>query len=211
MNENYLWDRTGEPDPEIQELEDVLGTLRYQPRRLAIPVASQPRRRSFSAAVAIAASIILMLLAAGLWMTLHRRTTGQVAVKDDGEHGAAPSPSPTLKNELTVDKQQAVNNDPTLGRAAADHSGAESPHSKLVQSQNSESPSDAKHSTRRNLAGLRRKQLMEKEREEAAQVKQAKEQLMLALRLASAKLNVAQRKAQGAPLPNVIRNQHKIG
>jgi hypothetical protein len=46
------------------------------------------------------------------------------------------------------------------------------------------------------------------EREQAAA---AKEQLMLALRVASIKLNFAQRKAQGAPAPNTIRNQHKVG
>jgi len=38
-----------------------------------------------------------------------------------------------------------------------------------------------------------------------------KEQVLVALRLVSAKLNVAQRKAQGLPAPNSIRNQHKIG
>ena len=34
MNNNYLWDRTGEIDPDIQELEETLGTLRYQPQPL---------------------------------------------------------------------------------------------------------------------------------------------------------------------------------
>ena len=38
-----------------------------------------------------------------------------------------------------------------------------------------------------------------------------KEQVLVALRLVSFKLNVAQRKAQGLPAPNSIRNQHKIG
>ena len=37
MNDDYLWDRTGEPDPEIQQLEQVLGMLRYQPRPLELP------------------------------------------------------------------------------------------------------------------------------------------------------------------------------
>jgi hypothetical protein len=37
MNDNYLWDRTGEPDPEIQKLEELLGELRYQPQPLHIP------------------------------------------------------------------------------------------------------------------------------------------------------------------------------
>jgi hypothetical protein len=45
------------------------------------------------------------------------------------------------------------------------------------------------------------------EREQAVE---AKQQLMTALRLASEKLNLAQRKAQGIS-PNQIRNQHKIG
>jgi len=38
-----------------------------------------------------------------------------------------------------------------------------------------------------------------------------KEQVLLALRLVSAKLNIAQRKVVGAPPANIIRNQHKIG
>ena len=38
-----------------------------------------------------------------------------------------------------------------------------------------------------------------------------KEQVLLALRLVSAKLNLAQRKTQGVPQLNIIRNQHKIG
>ena len=36
MNDDYLWDKTGEPDPEIQQLENILGELRYQPRALEI-------------------------------------------------------------------------------------------------------------------------------------------------------------------------------
>ena len=34
MNEDYLWDKSGEPDPQIQELEEILGTLRFQPREI---------------------------------------------------------------------------------------------------------------------------------------------------------------------------------
>jgi hypothetical protein len=38
-----------------------------------------------------------------------------------------------------------------------------------------------------------------------------KEQLLIALRLVSAKLNLAQRRTQVAPQPDTIRNQRKIG
>ncbi len=37
MSEEYLWDKSGKPDPEIQELEEILGTLRYQPKPLVLP------------------------------------------------------------------------------------------------------------------------------------------------------------------------------
>ena len=33
MNDDYLWNGTGEPDPEIQKLESVLGRLRHDPER----------------------------------------------------------------------------------------------------------------------------------------------------------------------------------
>jgi hypothetical protein len=46
---------------------------------------------------------------------------------------------------------------------------------------------------------------------ERAEALQAKEQLMVALRLASEKLNLAQRRTQSSSPPNLIRNQHKIG
>ena len=43
---DYLWDKTGEPDPEVQELEEILGTLRYQPRPLEIPAGCSGRSRA---------------------------------------------------------------------------------------------------------------------------------------------------------------------
>ena len=62
MNDDYLWDKTGQPDPEIQQLEQILGTLRYQPKPLVIP------RRNYFPLLAIAASLLLALLAGGIWL-----------------------------------------------------------------------------------------------------------------------------------------------
>ena len=74
MKDNYLWDRTGEVDPEIQQLEEDLGTLRYQPRPLRIPANIQiRRRRNFVPALAIAAAIALLAVALGIWFSLNRR------------------------------------------------------------------------------------------------------------------------------------------
>ena len=67
MDNNYLWDRSGEIDPDIQQLEETLGALRYQPQPLRIPTSLQiRRRRSFYPLMAIAAAIALVAIALGL-------------------------------------------------------------------------------------------------------------------------------------------------
>jgi len=44
MNDRYLWDRSGPPDPEIERLEQALAPLRYRPRTdMARPVRPAPR------------------------------------------------------------------------------------------------------------------------------------------------------------------------
>lgn len=77
MKDDYLWDKTGEPDPEIQQLEKILGTLRYQPKPLELPQnLVVPRRRNYFPLLAIAASLLLALLAGGIW--LQTRSHGEV-------------------------------------------------------------------------------------------------------------------------------------
>jgi hypothetical protein len=68
MNDDYLWDKTGQPDPQIQQLEEILGTLRYQPRPLALP-----HKRNYFPLLAIAASLLLALLAGGIWLRVRSR------------------------------------------------------------------------------------------------------------------------------------------
>lgn len=63
MNDDYLWDKSGEPDPQIQQLEKILGTLRYQPKPLQLP-----RQRNYRPWLAIAATVAIALLATGLWL-----------------------------------------------------------------------------------------------------------------------------------------------
>lgn len=72
MNDDYLWDKSGEPDPQIQQLEEILGTLRYQPKPLELPEelpAARPRR-NYLPLLAIAATVAIALLATGLWLRI---------------------------------------------------------------------------------------------------------------------------------------------
>ena len=77
MKDDYLWDRTGQPDPEIQQLEEILGELRYQPRPLEIPANIKVgRERNFfrdsGPRLAIAAAIAMLVVGLGVWFAMQR-------------------------------------------------------------------------------------------------------------------------------------------
>jgi hypothetical protein len=200
MNEDYLWDRSGEPDPAVRELEEVLGTLRYQPTPLRLPATSQirpPRRQA--AWLAVAAAIVLVVLAVGVWVRIKRSAPSvnpEVVQKtdtgngqDEGSRVTVPSPSPESGPQPKVEPDRSAGN--------------KIPHRRST----SHGPAWARN---------RRPAIKSEAREEisAAEMQAAletKEKLMQALRLASAKLNLAQRKTQGIPSPANIRNQHKVG
>jgi hypothetical protein len=179
MKDEYLWDKSGEPDPELQRLEEVLGSLKYQPRPLEIPRdLIVVRRRRYLPYLAIAASLILALLVAGLWL---RRTQDHKVTPQT--RAAAPQPK-AVPTAVVDNKKSEDKNDSAVKHDANQHRVASAP---------------------RNLKYTR---LAKQPSKEALA---AKEQLMLALRLASEKLNLAQKKTINSSTPNQIRNQHKVG
>lgn len=151
MNDDYLWDKSGEPDPEIKELEEILAPLRYQPQPLKLPVA---RKRNYFPLLAIAATVLIALLAAGVWLRLRTENS-------------EPPPPQMVKSVPSV---------PSV----------EKPSPEVVK--NLDLPRK-----------VIRKRVRKPENQEAIA---AKEQVMLALRLASEKLKLAQKQ---------IKNPHKIG
>ena len=210
MKNDYLWDRTGEPDPEIQQLEEVLGTLRYQPQPLELPEEIRPeRQRKYFPPLAIAAAIVLMILVEALWVRVHRSQTPtpKEVVKEvtprsgEKDNQAVTTGSPTLGNS---NQQVAAGPDQTTQPKQI----IKSTHGRPGFSRNSL----ASNANRRRAVVVQPAELTAEQLEE---VVAAKEQVMLALRLASAKLNLAQRKTQGSPqgppTPGTIRNQHKVG
>lgn len=179
MNEDYLWDKSGEPDPEIQQLEEILGTLRYQPKPLVLPT-EQPRLngRRYLPMIAIAATLLLAALAGLAWLKMEKGSTpvrnnqtASVPTADPKETPKQPIPENNDKEEVVAQKPKSQRRQQTIARA--------------------------RRST--PVAPLNREAL------------EAKDQLMIALRLASEKLGNAQRKVHGPAAPNQIRNQHKVG
>src|SRR5215470_8508509 len=77
MKDDYLWDGSGEPDLEIQKLENVLGRLRHNRPAPAFPaiVGAQPRRQFWRLPVfrfALAAAAIVLV--AAITLLLQRST-----------------------------------------------------------------------------------------------------------------------------------------
>jgi len=187
MNDNYLWDRSGEIDPDIQQLEETLGTLRYQAKPLQIP-APLPieRRRSLYPLMAIAAAIALAI-ALGLWFAFRQRATApSLEVKQDSQ----PAPKASEKQQSPPQRQP---------EPAVVNPNSDSPHSQKPDREPAR-PVLARSKVRTPAPP----QLTPAELAE-------REQVLVALRLVSAKLNVAQRRTHGLPALNPIRNQHKIG
>ena len=108
MKEDYLWDKTGEPDPEIQQLEEILGALRYQPKPLELPqdLLTPRRETNHFPLVAIAATVLLALLAAGVWLRV--RTQGESQPKQASVTPAAPvvDEKPTIATKADEKAQE---------------------------------------------------------------------------------------------------------
>ncbi len=66
MNESWLWNREGEPDPEVERLERLLSEYRYRGHK-------SPRVRPWKVA---AAALVVVSLGIGAWLSL-RGPTGQ--------------------------------------------------------------------------------------------------------------------------------------
>lgn len=198
MNEDYLWDKSGEPDPEIEQLEKTLGRLRYKRPAEPLPLPADSRwssQLSFSPALAIAATLLLLVLASGLWLGLQRRSAST-----DGKHTLATGSAPEEKQgERTVSDPR-----PPIGPG--------NPSEEKLASEGNRpdtvapSPTVPRNKLPRRFSGARQNVARHPEmntsprREQIAREgEQAKAQLILALHIASDKLSTVQKKIQANP------------
>jgi len=80
MKDDYLWDGSGEPDPEIQQLENLLGRFRYNRPATEFPtIAPAPPHWTWrwllgnrTLAGSIAAAVAVLLVVAGAWLARRR-------------------------------------------------------------------------------------------------------------------------------------------
>ena len=210
--DDYLWDQTGDADPEIQKLEQVLGTLRYQPQPLVIPDDLEIRRPAlgrFGPRLAIAATILLAIGAGALWLTMSPRQQPQLA--DTNTKAAHAEDSMKAAVDVTQDVLKEVPQDvealaPTPENNPATADSGSKPGSRYTRTPRGRTGKTGP-ANERQVKGPEAPVLAANELRDA---EASKEQLMLALRFASAKLNVALKKTQN-PNRNLINNQHRVG
>lgn len=185
MSDDYLWDRSGEPDPEIVKLEQALGRLRHQPKAEALPQLA-PVRRPFFPALA-AAAVILLVLAGGLWLALRR----SINEENNSPRLVIARPVPDL---LSLTKPPAF-----LNNSNAPVSQPDQPTATINPAQNIM----RKGTPRRLSAGTQivpviaqRVRSRRSEAETMREGEEATEKVMMALRFASSKLNLVQKKIQ---------------
>src|SRR5262245_10108410 len=80
MPDDYLWDRSGESDPEVVRLEELLGQFRHdRPAPDLSGSMPAPRTRLRGLVPWLAAAASLLVAVAGGWLLLRERGSWQVA------------------------------------------------------------------------------------------------------------------------------------
>ncbi|HEX4945973.1 MAG TPA: hypothetical protein VFZ34_04895 [Blastocatellia bacterium] len=171
MNDNYLWDKSGEPDEEIQQLESLLSEFRYDPRPLVLPeVTPEVTRKAMifsfvNLRYAALAAMVLLALGIGIWLSLRPATN----TPDVAETHATPTP--------TVEKQVAPVPTPAPQPPAPQNA-------KQIQA-----PAPKAHFAKHTPKRTPRKSLQE-------EGEMAKEKVLYALQITSEKLNLIAKKVQ---------------
>ena len=98
-NDDYLWDGTGEPDPDVERLEGLLGRYRSErpaPKMPETPVVPfRPRRAAFAPIAAVAAAAVLALTLGIVWIA----SQGEAPQKESAE---ATNPVPNVNRAPTA-------------------------------------------------------------------------------------------------------------
>lgn len=196
MNEDYLWDKSGEPDPEIEQLEQTLGRLRFKRPAEPLPLPATSRwssRLSFSPVLAAAAALLVLLLAGGIWLGLRRSSS------TDNTNPLATKDAPAAEKRSS--EQRVSGPRPPLGSGSPIEAkltkGVERPGAVSPESVAPRKPLPRSISGTRQLTARHRGPRIFTEREQLAREgQQAKAQLIMALHIASDKLNTVQKKIQ---------------
>ena len=195
---DYLWDKSGEVDPEVEHLENLLGTLRYQPRPFELPAHMQTPirvRRAYWPHLAAAATLAFMLLASGLWFGLQRGDQPKTQTTVAGRGG----PSTERKEQQIRESNRGMNAvEQASGEPPAVPPSVEKPPTDMARrafppkrGAKDSSPNLLRAASPKELITMAQKRQLLKQQEKF-EAERAKEQLLLALQVTGAELRLAQ-------------------
>lgn len=211
---DYLWDKTGEREEDVRQLEELLGQLRFQPRTFEVPATPpMPARRAPRALnalswsrLAIAASLLLTLLA-GAWLIATKQRTNEATQ----QAAKAIAPRTTETPEQTPERASQVNKDQLASASANSNRTALRKAQQQREVVEQINASNAMRHQRREFISVSQKRLaapvrqlnardLNAPRDEVAmttQEREAMEKFLLAMRVTSEKLGYAERQVQG--------------
>jgi hypothetical protein len=210
---DYLWDKTGEAEEDVERLEELLGQLRFQPRTFEVPatlpvVARRAPRTLYNfswSRLAVAASLLLMLLA-GAWLIKTRQRLSvapQMATTQPAKENATAQPTQQEQQTPQQNRQESavatMSNDSTTTQKNLERRGGA-----LVAHNSNRLPRREFISAAQKRHGVLPRQLNERDvnaqREEIAMTPREKEAMgkfLLAMKVTSEKLGYAERQVQG--------------
>ncbi len=108
MNEQYLWDKTTEPDDETKELESLLSEFRYQARPLVLPVVPPKKVFVFDYRIAAIAAIVLIAFGFLFWLSFRNNGSTQTAETPKSLPTLTVTQAPVPENKLIADSPKAT-------------------------------------------------------------------------------------------------------
>jgi hypothetical protein len=202
---DYLWDKTGEPDAEVERLEELLGGLRFQPRTFEVPATlpfaprrATPVRAPFNwSRLAVAASLLFTLLF-GAWLIVSKQRTVNAPQVVHQTPAVEETNTPRQKQanqEVAITTPGNRVATPALKDKRGGDNGVAAPnvnrHRREFINVAKRSVERARHSTVRNLNAPREEIAM------TPREKEAMEKFMLAMKVTSEKLGYAERQVAG--------------
>jgi hypothetical protein len=211
---DYLWDKTGDGDAEVERLEELLGAFSHQPRALDLRRAAAPPQaflrqpRRFRPALLVAATLLLMLLAGAL-VLLRQRGTNYVQQATSSDSEVAPRQEFATPRAPSKPEELANSNVAPEEKPKQPAFQAATLNERRQESSSIRRRADLKGQPRRAAITQATRDSLNAEALAPPRVEQqaAKEQLVYALRLASAKLNEVQKMTRGAESPRHAHNE----
>lgn len=199
MNEDYLWNKIGE-DEEIERLENALKAFRQKEAVapvLPVKAASAKKHRLFPVfrfAVPIAACLALAAVGLGIWLQVYQHKTHNKQTLATVEIAKTDyqADEPTIKEPAELPNRVATASKPSIHKQ------------KFPKVKNSISRTDiqSKNASQSSKPASEAVKLTKEE-------KYAYNQLMLALSITSAKLNIVKNKVRGIEEPKNIFKENR--